>query len=71
MVAQDAQDYGFIESTIPNNLKIEDLADLYIILDENYPYFNVYKIIQGKSWLENKKKHKRMTLNFMLLLKRY
>ncbi len=63
VTAEDASYYGIVEAKIPTNLKLEDLDILYEDLEENYPFFNVNKRLQGKNWLDNKKKHKKLIKN--------
>lgn len=63
VVAKEASYYGIVEAEIPTKLKLEDLDYLYEVLDQNYPYFNVNKRLQSKSWSDNKKIHKKLIKN--------
>lgn len=61
--AEDANNYGIVEAMLTSREKLKDFDYLYMVLEENYPFFKVNERLHGIDWLGNKRKYRRLIRN--------
>ncbi len=60
---KDASYYGIIETYLTTEEKLGDFQYMYTILEENYPFFEVNKRLNGVDWLGNKEEYERRIID--------
>ncbi len=61
--AEDVEYYGIIDAGFTSNEKMRDFKQIYELLEESYPFFEVNKRINDLDWFANERIYRRILKN--------